>query len=131
MKFLELFFGFAFCATGFAEGSHYKIMAQLFVRGRLVSTSQLLINEGEEAQVNTVSENPHREVKFNVVAFEATSDRVKEAILLKFEMEYFNGVKTRKASPEILAKAGVESTISMGDKAANRKMEMKVIVTRE
>lgn len=121
----------ALCASvTFASTKHFRIAAEIYVDGKLVSTPRVVTNADESAEINSVSENPHQELKLKVVASDDTT-KVRDGIRMKFDVEYFDGFKTVKSSPKIVAKPGSESTIYVGNSKLAQGVEMKFVATRE
>ena len=82
--------------------------------------------------MSQVSENPHKEMKMQVVASDAGDERVKDEILMKFKVLYQSDTRNDSIKePQVLAKAGSEATIRLGDRQGDRDMQMKVVVSRE
>lgn len=113
-----------FSVTAFAN-NRYKINAKIFVDGKLVSTPQLIVNEGELAEMDI------DHVKFKVLATDVADEKVKDEILMKLNVEYNSDSRQIVAAPQILAKAGSEATIRLADRHGNRDAQMKVVASRE
>jgi hypothetical protein len=119
-----------FCSTSFASTNRYFIKTQLLVDGKLVAQPQISALEDEAATME-IADNKDGNLKMQVVATGAGSEEVKDAILMKFNLEYTNANRLVKSSPQILIKEGSEATVRLADRQGNRDVQMKVVVKRE
>ena len=131
MKGFVLFFAALFSFTTFASTNHYHINAKIFIDGKLVASPHIVTLENEEAEINQVSENPHKEMKMRVIASDTGNEQVKDDILMKFHVQYLSDTRIVESNPQVLAKAGSEATIRIGDRQGDRDIQMKVVVSRE
>ncbi len=114
-----------------AATKHYRIETQILVDGQLVSSPKVITNGDKATEISQISENPHKELRMKIIASDLTSDKVKDGILIKFDVEYVSGSKVVKASPQVLAKAGSEATIEIGNPESHQNLKMKIVATRE
>jgi len=119
-----------FSVTAFAS-NRYKINAKIFVDGKLVSTPQLIVNEGEPAEMEINDSTTHNKMKIKVVATDVADEKVKNEILMKMQVEYNSPSHQFMAAPQILAKAGSEATIRLGNGKGHTDAQMKVVASRE
>lgn len=129
MKGLILLAVTFFSATAFAS-HRYKISAKIFVAGKLISTPQMLINEGEPAEMEIGDAQAHDRIKLKILATDVADEKVKDEILMKMNVEYTSPSHQIITAPQILAKPGAEATIRIG---ARRDIDaqMKVVASRE
>jgi hypothetical protein len=118
-------------ATAFASTNQYRIETRLFVDGKLISSPQIVTRENEAAEISETNENPRNQVKIKVVASDVSDERVKDEVLMKFDVEYASDHRWVKSAPQVLAKPGSEATIRVADRQGDRDVQMKVIVTRQ
>lgn len=126
-----VFLGLLISVTGQAATNQYLIKSQLYINGKLISSPTISTLANEPAEITQVRENPHEELKFKVVASEKSTIDLKDGILMKLDLEYSAGTDLIKSSPQILTKAGSESTIFVGTGSGNEDILLKVTATRQ
>jgi len=119
------------CTTTFANNTNrYIIKTQILVDGKVVSQPQVVATENEAAEVSLVND-PQNEVKMRVVASDVADEKVKDEILMKFNVEYNSPTRMIKASPQVLMKQGSEATVRLANRQGDHDVQMKVIATRQ
>jgi hypothetical protein len=131
MKGIILLVVALFSFTTFAT-NRYKINAKIIVDGKEVSNPQLVVNEGEPAEVEIDNSPGKKEnVKFRVLATDVADEKVKNEILMKFNVEYKSATRDVRAAPQVLAKEGSEATVRIGNRTGMHDIKMKVVASRE
>mgnify|MGYP001236614433 CR=1 FL=1 len=112
-----------------APNNTYQIKMSFSIEGKSDSTMSVAVEEGKMGSV--VSENEKERTFFEVVATEGEIEGNK-GILMKFKVGHLEKDGSRKiiSHPIILAKAGEEALISVGQKG-KPEMNLKVIATRK
>lgn len=111
----------------FAETNEFDIHARLFVDGRLVSTPRVLALPGESAELSTMSDTVPDKIDVRIVATD-DNDKSEDGIFLKFNVYYRRGNRIIEASPAILVKPGVPTTVTLADKkGADVKLEVSAV----
>ncbi len=88
-------------------------------------------NKGLPAEVSQVSEDSKEKMNMKVIVSDLSNEKIKDGILMKFDIEYSRGDQTIRSSPEILAKSGSEAMVSVGKTQTQEEVTLKVIATRE
>ena len=127
MKLLVLFFAFLTSLFSFAATQSYQITTKFFVDGKLVSSPRITTLPGEAAEVSQHSDDSPDNIKIKVIATDLSNDKVKDGILMKFDIVYQNGARILKASPEILAASGSDADITIGDKKGEIQLKVTAI----
>ena len=119
-----------FGISSFAATNRYFIKTQLLVDGKLVATPQVSALENEAATME-INDGKAENIKMQVVATAPGREEVKDAILMKFHLEYSSATRTVNSSPQILIKEGSEATVRLADRQGDHDVQMKVVVKRE
>lgn len=119
------------CSIVFAAPTKYRIESQLFINGKLISSPRMTTNKGLPAEVSQVSEDSKEKMNMKVIVSDLSNEKIKDGILMKFDIEYSRGDQTIRSSPEILAKSGSEAMVSVGKTQTQEEVTLKVIATRE
>ncbi len=122
---------FLFALTAYAVPQQYQINVKFLIGGVLVSSPKMLVNAGEAAEIVQTLENSDKKFKMKLVATDKSNDKLKNGILMNFDIEYTEGDRTVKTSPKILAKAGAESSIEVNNENYKDDILLKVIATRK
>lgn len=131
MKIFLVALGLFVAAAAHATPNTYRIDSQLFIDGKLISSPKIITNAGESAELTQVGNNPNDKLSFKVVPEDFNNDKIKDGILMKFNIEYIYGSRSVKSSPQIIAKSGSEASISIGKMQNKEEVLLKVIATRE
>ncbi|MGE0528098.1 MAG: hypothetical protein AB7G93_01540 [Bdellovibrionales bacterium] len=111
-----------------ASNSFYLIEAKLFVDGQLISSPRISLLAGEPSEISTRSED--QTLMMRVVAEERAED-VSSHVFLKFDIEYTADGRRVRSSPQLLAKAGSQATISVGGADGREAFRMDVTATKQ
>jgi hypothetical protein len=129
MRMLGLVLALVMSSSAFAvttEPPIYKITGTLFVNGQKLASQQIITAAGKSAEIKTMSDN-HSESKMKVVANQIEG---KDALQMKFEIEYRDDVHDIKMKPEIFSQLGSEAEVTVG-KSGEEPVTLKVIATRQ
>ncbi len=111
------------------EPTQYLVSSKIYINGELISSNRIATLENFSSGISETSEDPKRKFfQMKVVASEISNEKIKDGILLKYDIEYLSGKRTISSKPQIIAKAGTEATIEISGKD---KIELKVTATRE
>lgn len=108
----------------------YLIEGKFLIEGELISSPQIIAQEGESAEVEVGSEDGEV-MKMGVFASEASNEQIKDGILMKFNLAYKNDETKFKSSPQLLVKSGAESAIQILDESGKETMTFKVKAVRQ
>jgi len=113
----------------FSSGG-YKLDMNLFLDGKVVSKSKMIVQEGKKAIITQEGANSKAMTKISIIATEGEIQGNK-GILLNLEVVHEVG-ETRKivARPQVLVSEGKEALFETTDNNGASKMELKVIAKR-
>lgn len=131
MKLLSIGFLFLITSTSLAVQHKYRIQSQILIDGKVVSTPNIITMENEKANIQQVIENPDQEIKLEVIASELNNDKIKNRILMNFDVHYVSGNKNIKSNPQVIAKSGSEAIVTIGGKENSPELQMKILAIRE
>lgn len=135
MKFICMSIALLISATSFAASTPtvYRINSQVFVDGTLVASPRIVTLANQAAEVKQASDDDNKPamVRVKVVPSDAQHEKIKDGILMNFEVEYVAGSRKIKSSPQILAKPGSEAIISLGQAQGHEELLLKVTAHRE
>jgi hypothetical protein len=129
MKFSLLVFASLFGSMAMASQTHYKLEANVFIDGKLVSSPQIVMKGPQEAEIRQIAKNPNSNLILRVVASDQSNDKIPDGIRLQMVVKYRTESGTVTSTPDIIATPGQEFTIAPGD--ANSNMQIKLVATRE
>jgi len=115
-----------------ALSKNIMISAKLFINGKLISSPKIITIAGETAEISQISEEHQSIYRMKVLATNASDEKIKDGILMKFDIEANDGTSIIKSTPQVLTKIGSEATITVnGDQANQKELMLKVIATRQ
>jgi hypothetical protein len=124
MRILTAALIFLFSLASWAAPQAYRIETQLFIDGKLISTPRIGTILGEEASIKQTSEDDqHMEMKVTA------KEQANSMVLIKVDFDYSNGSQTIKATPHLLANAGEEATVEVGEGALENGYKLVVKAT--
>ena len=129
MKLLIIITGLLLSTTVWASKGLYEIDMKLDITGKPETSMSIIVEEGQKGSV--VSEDDVEKTFFEVVAKEGEIQGNK-GILMNFKVGYLKKDGSRKiiSTPQILAKAGEEALITVGQDG-KPEMNLKVIAKRK
>jgi hypothetical protein len=129
MKFSLVLLASLFASIAMASQTHYKLEANVFIDGKLVSSPQIVMKGPQEAEIRQTAKNPNSNLILRVVASNQSNDNNPDGIRLQMVVKYRTESGTVTTTPDIVAMPGHEFTIAPGD--ANSNMQIKFVATRE
>jgi hypothetical protein len=110
----------------------YRIQSQIFMNGKLLSVPSIITQTGETAEISqSIDQEPPEEMRLSVRPSEVSNEKMKDGVLMQFQIDITSGGQTFHAAPQITAKPGSEAVVTIGKNKENDEFTLKVLATRE
>lgn len=130
MKYLSIVAICLFSMSVFASKDSFDIQIDLSMDGRHVTSSKLVINNGEKGSI--VHEKTGEKIFLEVVATDGKAPDGQPAVDMIFEIGRIlnNGQRSIISQPRIMALEGEKAEITVGDQNQNELISLSVLANK-